>query len=85
MDADDLKLCLSRHATSKMNDDDLLAIESLGFRGEAMPSIGSVSRMSIQSKSKNSTEAWAVTCNGGQVSDIEPTSQKQGTRIEMKM
>ena len=84
MDADDLKLCLSRHATSKMNDDDLLAIESLGFRGEAMPSIGSVSRMSIQSKSKNSTEAWAVTCNGGQVSDIEPTSQKQGTRIEIR-
>jgi DNA mismatch repair protein MutL len=67
-----------------MQNDDLLAIDSLGFRGEAMPSIGSVSRMSIQSKSKNVNDAWTITCHGGQVSVLEPASQKQGTRIEIR-
>lgn len=84
MDERDLKLCLSRHATSKMQNNDLLAIESLGFRGEAMPSIGSVSRMLIQSRAKNCDTAWALTCHAGKTSDLQPASQKQGTRIEIR-
>jgi len=82
MNSDDLQLCLSRHATSKMHDDDLLAIESLGFRGEAMPSIGSISRMRIESKNKN--ESWAISCEGGKIDDIEPSARREGTRVEIR-
>lgn len=84
MGAEDLKLSLSRHATSKLNDDDLLAIHSLGFRGEALPSIASVSRMTIRSKTKNTSEAWMIECNGGTIDAPKPISQKQGTRIEIR-
>ncbi len=84
MSVDDLKLSLSRHATSKLKDDDLLAIHSLGFRGEALPSIASISRMTIQSKAKNQQDAWSITCNGGAMRDITPSSHKQGTRIEIR-
>lgn len=84
MDKDDLNLSLSRHATSKLNNDDLLDIHSLGFRGEALPSIGSVSRMSISSKAKGSKEAWMIECHGGKVTDLKPTSQADGTRIEIR-
>ena len=83
IDKNDLSLCLHRHATSKLNDDDLLNIHSLGFRGEALPSIGSVSRLYIHSR-QDGQDAWCVECHGGKISDIKPTSQKKGTRVEVR-
>ncbi|PCI01147.1 MAG: DNA mismatch repair endonuclease MutL [Alphaproteobacteria bacterium] len=83
MARDDLSLCLSRHATSKLPDEDLLAIDSLGFRGEAIPSIAAVSRMSIQSRAKGANEAWGVCVNGGQIDEIEPSAWQVGTRVEV--
>jgi DNA mismatch repair protein MutL len=78
---DDLKLSLSRHATSKLNSEDLLSIESLGFRGEAIPSIASVSRMKIESRANNSDDGWAITSNAGTVNDVIPCAIQKGTRI----
>ena len=83
MGKEDLILCLHRHATSKLNDENLLAIHSLGFRGEALPSIASVSRLSIYSK-QDGQEAWSIECHGGTVSDLKPAAQKKGTRIEVR-
>ena len=57
MGADDLALAVERHATSKLADDDLSTILTLGFRGEALPSIGAVGRLSIQSRAEGATEA----------------------------
>ena len=84
MDAENLRLCLQRHATSKLIDEDLLAIYSLGFRGEALPSIASVGRMTIHSRANNSVEAWQINCEAGKMGSIKPSSQKQGTRIEVR-
>ena len=84
MGEDDLKLSLSRHATSKLQSDDLLSVYSLGFRGEALPSIGSVSRMTIQSRQKDEGEAWSISCEAGKIKDVIPSAHKQGTRIEVK-
>lgn len=84
MGREDLKLCLSRHATSKMNDDDLLAIYSLGFRGEALPSIGSVSRLTIHSRPHGAADAWQIECASGKISNLSPSSLRGGTRIEVK-
>jgi DNA mismatch repair protein MutL len=84
MSCDDLRLCLSRHATSKMNDYDLLNISTLGFRGEAIPSIASVSRLSIETRAKSSKEAWRISCHAGKVYDVEPSSIREGTRIEVR-
>lgn len=83
MDRDDLHLCLSRHATSKLPDEDLLAIGSLGFRGEALPSIAAVSRMTIRSKARGADEAWQISVDGGRVGAMEPSSWQEGTRIDV--
>jgi len=84
MGMDDLALCLERHATSKLQNDDLLIVSSLGFRGEALPSIASVSRMTLSSRQKNAVEGWEITVEGGRKQDIRPSSQRQGTRIEIR-
>src|SRR5271169_1930904 len=57
----DLALAVERHATSKLADDDLLAIDTLGFRGEALPSIGAVARLTITTRHKSEPHAWTVT------------------------
>ena len=57
MDAADLALCVERHATSKLDGDDLLHIRTLGFRGEALPSIGSIAHLSIQSRTRGARDA----------------------------
>ena len=60
MTANDLKMCLQRHATSKITDGDLVNINSLGFRGEALPSIGSIADISIDSHDTIKNEAWNI-------------------------
>ncbi|MFW0777859.1 MAG: DNA mismatch repair endonuclease MutL [Rickettsiales bacterium] len=84
MNKDELALCVQRHATSKLPSDDLLDIQFLGFRGEALPSIGSVSRMSIASRARGSDDGWQLHIEGGNVSDLEPAAIAEGTRIEVR-
>ena len=84
MSADDLSLAVERHATSKLPDDDLFHINFLGFRGEALPSIASVARVSITSRQKDSENAWKIEVNGGEKQDIMPAAYPLGTRIEVR-
>ncbi|MBL4588846.1 MAG: DNA mismatch repair endonuclease MutL [Alphaproteobacteria bacterium] len=84
MGKDDLIACLDRHATSKLPDEDLLAINTLGFRGEAMPSIGAVSRMSISTCPKGETDAWEIIIEGGKKSEPRPTAHPEGTTVTIK-
>ena len=88
---DELPIAILRHATSKLKDDgntaDLTNINTLGFRGEALPSIGAVARMKIQSRHYLSSEAWEINVEGGQVSPIKPCAWaglNSGTRIEVR-
>jgi len=84
MTRDDLELAIERHATSKLADDDLVNIETLGFRGEALPSIGSVSRLQITSRAADSDDAWQVNVTGGTVEASKPAALAGGTRIEIR-
>ncbi len=84
MPKDDLIAALDRHATSKLPSDDLLAIHHLGFRGEALPSIASVSRMKISTRSRDNGEAWEITAEDGNKSDPKPGTQAEGTTIEVR-
>ena len=65
MTRDDLALAVERHATSKLPDDDLLDIRTLGFRGEALPSIGAVARLTITTRHASEPHAFAITVDGG--------------------
>lgn len=84
MARDELPIAVERHATSKLPGDDLLDIRWLGFRGEALPSIGAVARMSIVSRQMDSDSAWAVEVEGGTVSSVKPAAAGPGTRIEVR-
>ncbi len=81
MNPEDLALCIERHATSKLSTGDLFNIHSFGFRGEALPSIGSISRLTIISKPQNQDMAWQLGVEGGIKSDLVPTSYPNGTRV----
>ena len=83
MNANDLKNAVERHATSKLPDDDLVHINHLGFRGEALPSIGSVSRLNIKSKTKDCDTGWEISIEGGRKSAPIPASINQGTIISV--
>ncbi|CCD99761.1 DNA mismatch repair endonuclease MutL [Bradyrhizobium sp. STM 3809] len=83
MTAADLALAVERHATSKLDDEDLLQIRTLGFRGEALPSIGSVARLSITTRHRSEPHAWAINVDCGDKSDIVPAALNQGTRVEV--
>ncbi|MDO9527189.1 MAG: DNA mismatch repair endonuclease MutL, partial [Gemmobacter sp.] len=83
MTADDLPLALSRHATSKIDGSDLLNIRSFGFRGEALPSLGSVGRLTITSRAAGH-EAATVTVAGGRMSPVTPAALNRGTVIELR-
>ena len=79
----DLTLAVERHATSKLAGDDLLQIETLGFRGEALPSIGSVARLTITTRHHGEPNAWSITVDGGAKSDVRPAALSEGTRVEV--
>lgn len=81
---DELELAVERHATSKLPDDNLFNINFLGFRGEALPSIASVARLSITSRTKDADSAWKIEVNGGEKSKPAPVSYPLGTRIEVR-
>lgn len=84
MSAEQLPLAIERHATSKLPDDDLLAIHFMGFRGEALPSIGSVARLAITSRARGSSEAYTLRVEGGVASAVEPASMSEGTLVEVR-
>ena len=84
MSAGDLALCVERHATSKLPEGDLSAIATLGFRGEALPSIASVSRLEIRTRARGAEEAWRIEVEHGARSEIAPCAHPQGTRIEAR-
>jgi DNA mismatch repair protein MutL len=84
MTRDDLALAVERHATSKLPDDDLLAISTLGFRGEALPSIGSVARLAITTRHASEPNAWTIVVDGGDKSAVKPAALNAGTRIEVR-
>ncbi len=80
----DLALAVERHATSKLADDDLLDIRTLGFRGEALPSIGAVARLTITSRHVSEPHAFAITVDGGDKSNVKPAALGEGTRVEVR-
>ncbi len=81
---DEIALALSRHATSKISSlDDLEAVASLGFRGEALPSIASVSRLSLCSHAAGADAAWQVEADGGKISEPRPAAHPPGTTVEV--
>src|SRR3954470_8931942 len=84
MTADELELAVERHATSKLPGEDLLNIATLGFRGEALPSIGAVSRLTLTSRAKGSDSAWCITVEGGAKGRVAPAAHQQGTRVEVR-
>ncbi len=83
MTAADLELAVDRHATSKLDDEDLLQIRTLGFRGEALPSIGAVARLSITTRHAAEPHAWSLSVEGGAKSKLVPAALNQGTRVEV--
>tara|TARA_R110002110_G_scaffold376568_2_gene586884 strand:- start:397478 stop:399316 length:1839 start_codon:yes stop_codon:yes gene_type:complete len=83
MTPDELGLAVERHATSKLPDNDLTHIATLGFRGEALPSIGSVSRLSIASRVAGA-DGWQIRVEGGRVHEVQPAPLTNGTRVEVR-
>ena len=84
MTRDDLALAVERHATSKLADEDLVAIATLGFRGEALPSIGAVARLAIATRHKSEAHAWSIEVDAGTKSELKPAALGEGTRVEVR-
>ncbi|MDI4236306.1 DNA mismatch repair endonuclease MutL [Bradyrhizobium sp. Arg237L] len=79
----DLALAVDRHATSKLDDEDLLRIRTLGFRGEALPSIGAVAKLNIVTRHASEPHAWSLSVEAGVKSEVMPAALGQGTRVEV--
>lgn len=84
MTADELELAIERHATSKLPTDDLVNIRTLGFRGEALPSIGAVARLSILSRTAKAEQAHIIKVEGGVKTPVAPSAGALGTRVEVR-
>src|SRR5580693_1641586 len=88
MTADELSLAVERHCTSKLPDDNLVEIAALGFRGEALPSIGAVSRLRIVSRPRHgergADSAWEIRVEGGDKHAPAPAAHPFGTRVEVR-
>jgi len=84
MSAAELDLAVERHCTSKLPGDDLQRIKTLGFRGEALPSIGAVSRLTIVSRKQGSSSAASIAVEGGAKGAVKPASHPPGTRVEVR-
>lgn len=84
MGPEELALAVERHATSKLPDDDIFDVKYLGFRGEALPSIGAVSRLEITSREEGSDSAWSIRVEGGAKSKPTPAAHSKGTRVEVR-
>ncbi len=84
MTSADLALAVERHATSKLADDDLVSIRTLGFRGEALPSIGAVARLAIATRHKSEPHAWSIDVAAGAKSALKPAALGAGTRVEVR-
>jgi DNA mismatch repair protein MutL len=84
MRREELALAVERHATSKLPGDDLLELRWLGFRGEALPSIGAVSRLTIASRPRDADSAWQIQVEGGAKSAPAPAAHPAGTRVEVR-
>ena len=81
---DDLQMAIQRHATSKISDEsDLWKIGTMGFRGEALASIASVSKMTLKSKTSTNDSGWELEVNGGDISTLKEIGMSDGTRIEV--
>ena len=84
MSAEDLELAVERHATSKLPGDDLETIMTFGFRGEALPSIGSVARLSLDSRAAGAADAWRLEIDCGLKRPLRPSPIRRGTRVEVR-
>ncbi len=84
MNAAELALAVQRHATSKLADETLVRIATLGFRGEALPSIGAAARLAITSRPADAPHAQAIRVEGGQVSEVAPCAGAPGTRVVVR-
>jgi DNA mismatch repair protein MutL len=83
--AEELPLAVSRHCTSKLADAaGLSAISTMGFRGEALPSIGAVARLSLVSRHAGADAAWRIAVEGGRVGPVEPAARGTGTTVEVR-
>src|SRR6476646_7860179 len=80
----DLELAVERHATSKLVGDDLLSIHTLGFRGEALPSIGAAATLTMTTRHADEPHAWSITVDAGEKSAARPASLGQGTTVEVR-
>ena len=83
MSQEELALAVQRHATSKLPDNNLFAIQHFGFRGEALPSIGSVARLSLSSCTADQPHGWQLVVRHGKIAESEPTSLSQGSIIHV--
>jgi len=84
MDKESIELCILSHATSKLSTENLFDIHTFGFRGEALPSIAAVSRLSVTSSDNASSEAWTLNLEGGKSLGLSPANRRQGTTIEVR-
>jgi DNA mismatch repair protein MutL len=84
MTREDLELSVERHATSKLAGDDLLSIHTLGFRGEALPSIGAAACLTITTRHASESHSWSLTVDAGEKSAAKPAALGQGTTVEVR-
>ncbi|MGB1546904.1 MAG: DNA mismatch repair endonuclease MutL [Alphaproteobacteria bacterium] len=84
MTEEELALSVERHATSKLSDENLQRIETLGFRGEALPSIGAAGRLTLTSRTRDATSAFSLSVEGGRKNEVMPAAHPVGTRVELR-